>query len=385
MALPINIEDLIKGNTVEWERIELKSGWNPETIIHTMCAFANDLHNWGGGYIIIGINENGDKPESSLIGLKESSLDKIQKEVINIGYQIQPNYFPIMQPYVLQGKHIMVLWCPAGDNRMYSAPITLSTKAQRQPYIRVGSESIVAKGPNEDLRPVNVGLLFFSRNPEKFFPRSWIEVVWHKDGSGQQFEEYYFKGCLQKQLRNALNFIQTNIITEKVIKQKDKAEALRFYNFPYAAIEEALSNAVYHKSYEQQSPIEVQIWPDKIEILSLPGPVPPVDVNVLKSKRRIVAREYRNRRIGDFLKELQLTEGRGTGFPAIYDALEANGSPKPVFETDDDSTYFLTTIPAHILADQTFIKPNINLDIKLSPLMTLLISQTKLATKLAIS
>lgn len=198
----------------------------------------------------------------------------------------------------------------------------------------------IAKGPNEDLRPVNVGLLFFSRNPEKFFPRSWIEVVWHKDGSGQQFEEYYFKGCLQKQLRNALNFIQTNIITEKVIKQKDKAEALRFYNFPYAAIEEALSNAVYHKSYEQQSPIEVQIWPDKIEILSLPGPVPPVDVNVLKSKRRIVAREYRNRRIGDFLKELQLTEGRGTGFPAIYDALEANGSPKPVFETDDDSTYF---------------------------------------------
>lgn len=431
MALPINIEDLIKGNTVEWERIEFKSGWNPETIIHTMCAFANDLHNWGGGYIIIGINENGDKPESSLIGLKESSLDKIQKEVINIGYQIQPNYFPIMQPYVLQGKHIMVLWCPAGDNRMYSAPITLGTKAQRQPNIRVGSESIVAKeenlrllmeltaripfddrvnnqakiddfdlsliqshlqevksdlysestkmsladltkamyiakGPNEDLRPVNVGLLFFSRNPEKFFPRSWIEVVWHKDGSGQQFEEYYFKGCLQKQLRNALNFIQTNIITEKVIKQKDKAEALRFYNFPYVAIEEALSNAVYHKSYEQQSPIEVQIWPDKIEILSLPGPVPPVDVNVLKSKRRIVAREYRNRRIGDFLKELQLTEGRGTGFPAIYDALEANGSPKPVFETDDDSTYFLTTIPAHILADQTFIKPNINLDIKLS-------------------
>lgn len=113
-----------------------------------MCAFANDLHNWGGGYIIIGINENGDKPESSLIGLKESSLDKIQKEVINIGYQIQPNYFPIMQPYVLQGKHIIVLWCPAGDNRMYSAPITLGTKAQRQPYIRVGSESIVAKEEN---------------------------------------------------------------------------------------------------------------------------------------------------------------------------------------------------------------------------------------------
>ena len=75
MALPINIEDLIKGNTVEWERIEFKSGWNPETIIHTMCAFANDLHNWGGGYIIIGINENGAaklvvKPVSGTVNVK---------------------------------------------------------------------------------------------------------------------------------------------------------------------------------------------------------------------------------------------------------------------------------------------------------------------------
>lgn len=167
-------------------------------------------------------------------------------------------------------------------------------------------------------------------------------------------------------MRNTLNFIQANIVAEKVIKQKDQAEALRFYNFPYAAIEEALSNAVYHKSYEQRSPIEVQIWPDKIEILSFPGPVPPVEAKVLKTKRRIVAREYRNRRIGDFLKELQLTEGRGTGFPAIYDALDKNGSPKPIFETDEDQTYFLTVIPAHNLADKTFIKPSVNIDIKLT-------------------
>lgn len=49
-----------------------------------------------------------------------------------------------------------------------------------------------------------------------------------------------------------------------------------FFNYPFAAIEEALANAVYHKSYEKNEPIEVQIWPDKIEILSYPGPIPPV-------------------------------------------------------------------------------------------------------------
>src|SRR5690606_15110522 len=68
---------------------------------------------------------------------------------------------------------------------------------------------------------------------------------------------------------------------------------------------------------------------------------------VLSTQRRIIAREYRNRRIGDFLKELNLTEVRGTGFPAIYGALEANGSPEPSFETAD-ANYVLVTLPAHV-------------------------------------
>lgn len=55
---------------------------------------------------------------------------------------------------------------------------------------------------------------------------------------------------------------------------------------------------------------------------------------------RVSNRRYRNRRIGDFLKELHLTEGRNTGFKKILDALETNGSPKPEFETDEDRSYF---------------------------------------------
>src|SRR6056297_4171296 len=106
------------------------------------------------------------------------------------------------------------------------------------------------------------------------------------------------------------------------------------------------ANAVYHKSYERRSPIEVNIRLDQIEVLSFPGPLPPVDNEMLK-KKRIVSREYRNRRIGDFLKELQLTEGRATGFPKIYDAMKRNGSPEPTFETDDERTYFLAILPVH--------------------------------------
>ena len=50
MGLPISIEDLVHGTTVEWGRLEFKQGWNPEDAIHSAYAFANDLDNWGGVY-----------------------------------------------------------------------------------------------------------------------------------------------------------------------------------------------------------------------------------------------------------------------------------------------------------------------------------------------
>ena len=62
---------------------------------------------------------------------------------------------------------------------------------------------------------------------------------------------------------------------------------------------------------------------------------------------RVSNRRYRNRRIGDFLKELHLTEGRNTGFKKILNALEANGSPRPEFETDDDHSYFISRLFIH--------------------------------------
>ena len=59
------------------------------------------------------------------------------------------------------------------------------------------------------------------------------------------------------------------------------------------------------------------------------------------------SRRYRNRRLGDFLKELDLTEGRSTGVPTIQAKLAENGSPRAIFETTDDRLTFFVTIPIH--------------------------------------
>ena len=62
---------------------------------------------------------------------------------------------------------------------------------------------------------------------------------------------------------------------------------------------------------------------------------------------RAVSRRYRNRRIGEFLKELDLTEGRAIGIPKILKVMAANGSPKPLFETDEERASFVVRLPVH--------------------------------------
>ena len=49
----------------------------------------------------------------------------------------------------------------------------------------------------------------------------------------------------------------------------------------------------------------------------------------------------------NFLKELDLTEGRCTGIPTIQDGLAKNGSPRASIETDEERSYFLMFIPVH--------------------------------------
>lgn len=413
MAIPTSIKTLLSGEVVEWARIEFKQTWDSATSLKTICAFANDLDNWGGGYIVIGVEEADGRPVYPLKGVSADKLDIYQKDIFAKCKLIRPAYTPIVGIETYQNKQFIVLWCPGGDSRPYSSPKTMAKdNKERIHYIRKASNTVEPSDDEEKdlfnlanrvpfddrvnhqaeisdlnitliqnylkeiksslyekskagdftevcsdmniisnlpeyVKPKNVGLMFFCMEPDRFFPYTQIDVVQFPHGlGGSDIIENTFKGPIHQQLRDALQFIKNTIITQKVIKYPDRAEADRFFNYPYAAIEEALSNAVYHRAYDIREPIEVRVEQDKIEIVSFPGPDRSVTQEGLK-RFRVSNRRYRNRRIGDFLKELHLTEGRNTGFEKILNALEANGSPKPEFETDDDHSYFISRLFVH--------------------------------------
>jgi ATP-dependent DNA helicase RecG len=412
--LPINLEDLLRQRHVEGERIEYKAGWNPDPIVRTLCAFANDFQNLGGGYVIIGQDCDGTgSPVFPPVGVDPKALDKIQQELQTYCNLIQPPYFPLLSVEIFEGRTLLILWAPGGPNRAYKAPKSVTAKKKDYRYFirrysstveakdederelisltakvpfddrlhptarvsdfsvplmkefleQVGSQldhsasSVTAEsmgrhmgvidGPTEAPRPKNVGLLFFNPKPHNFFPATQIDVVWFPEGAGgDRFEEKVFQGPLGRITRDALSFIDRSYLKQTIIKYPDRPEADRVWNFPLAAIEEAVVNAVYHRSYEIREPIEVRISQDDIVVLSFPGPDRSIQLDQLR-QGKAVSRRYRNRRIGEFLKELELTEGRSTGISKIFKVMKANSSPDPEFETDDDRSYFLTRLPVH--------------------------------------
>lgn len=163
---------------------------------------------------------------------------------------------------------------------------------------------------------------------------------------GDRFTEKTFRGPLHRMVREALDYNRRNYINETVIKHPDRAEATRVAHFPYAAVVEAVVNAIHHRSHEEREPVEVRITPHELTVLSFHGPERSIRLDDPRAGRA-VSRRYRNRSTGEFLKELELTEGRAMGIPKILQAKRNNGSPLPEFETNEDRSSFLVRFPVH--------------------------------------
>ena len=432
MAIPINLEKLLGGNTVENNRIELKSGWNPDSIYRTICAFANDFEDNGSGYIIVGVDENNGRPVRPVRGVPIETIDRIEKEMVGFNNLFEPFYMPRVSVEDIDGKKVIVIWALAGDRRPYKIPENVTAKHKTPKYfIRYNSSSIEAKGENEmelielanrvpfddrgnltarisdvsmllireflnqvqskllddieDAKPhdvleqmglldgpieservKNVALMMFSYHPEKFFPGTQIDIVIYPRGKDDDPDNFIeidpIKGPVNIIIQKALDFLRTMVIQQRVQKVPTQAEAIRTYNYPYQALEEAVTNSMYHRSYQEREPVEISIMPDQIEIISYGGADRSLSLDALRSGKRLHARRYRNRRLGDFLHELGLTEGRGTGLPTIHRELKKNGSPDAYIETDPDRTYFIISIPCHrdFVTDELVVDKNGN-------------------------
>ena len=260
----------------------------------------------------------------------------------------------------VDGQYVLIIWIPAGINRPYNVRERVTAnQSQCRWYVRSGSNTIEAKGEvldelremasripfdergNEnieitDISPAlvldylqmvgsrlakdferkpfvdildqmdlitgsaerrlfkNVTAMMFCKNPAKFFPVTQVDII--------IFPEGCIVGPVPEMIRRTLDYLKTNVIKKRIVKQKDKAESITYFNYPYQAIEEAVVNALYHRDYQEREPVEITIEPNKISILSYAGPDRSISSEAIQKAERLKSRRYRNRRLGDFLK-----------------------------------------------------------------------------------
>ncbi len=351
-----------------------------------------------------------------MVGIGIKIIEDIEKEMIGFNNLIKPVYYPKTSIEEVDGKHVFVIWVPAGMDRAYQVPDEVNAKEKKYNYyIRYNSSSIVAKGqnlnelleisshtpyddrgnrnaeisdiskilvsdflsqtgsklandvenkpfidilkqmdlvtgPNENLMPKNIALMMFSKDPSKFFPYTQADIVIYPKGKIEDPQNFIevptIKGPISKMFEDIMNYLKVNVIKEKVNKVDGKAEALRRFNYPYEALEEIIANSLYHRDYQIYEPIEISIEPDAIRVINFGGPDSHEVIKEL-NEGIIRIRRYRNRRIGDFFKELDLTEGKSTGIPTIASRLKNNGSPAATYSTNADCSAFMVTLPVH--------------------------------------
>jgi ATP-dependent DNA helicase RecG len=144
-----------------------------------------------------------------------------------------------------------------------------------------------------------------------------------------------FSGSVFKQFEDTFSYI---MLINKVHAEIVGVKRIDHYDYPPVALREALLNAIVHRDYSFSGSIFVNVYDDKLEILSLGGLVKGLDMDAIKRGFS----QSRNDKLANIFYKLGMVEAYGTGIPRIMD-LYADSAAKPLIEVTDNT--FKITFP----------------------------------------
>lgn len=309
--------------------LEFKTGWNVDTILKTICAFLNTE----GGWIIVGHNE------TELIGLPDITEDRVNELKQNALENIFPQPLVYVQLETVNEKSIVLLNVLKGSRQPYSY--------QKKYFIRKGSQTVEASpddlslvlrssnqytsgwekltavdakyndlSENEVFSTINAAnnlgktkslpedpkaflsyfqlidytavkngaVILFGNEPASFFTQCRIRITNMPEGAtGDKFSDIeIIEENLFVSFGRVMNYFKKN---NPIISDFHHDSPLRTdrEKYPFAALDEAIVNAMVHRDYGDMSgEITINIHKNKIEIINS-GEIPS-DIITKKNK-----------------------------------------------------------------------------------------------------
>ncbi len=369
-------------DTESYNTERTESTGNMDKFCQAICAFSNDISGSGrNGYLIIGAKDNGE-----LSGLQVD--DKLLLQIANIRTdgnilpqptmtvekfhfdegdvlvaEVQPSEFP---PVRYRGR----VWVRVGPRkstateaeekilierrlsnvRTFDAMPCLGTSIDdldvslihKEFLPKAVAEDVLAEDKRDitdqlaslglyDLRyncPTNGAIVLFGKNPERHVHGAYIQYVRFKgkDRSGDILNEHKFSGNLCKVLPKIDAFVETSISQKRPIPVSVLREET-VSKYPYWATRELLMNAIMHRDYEGNAPIQFYEYDDRIEIQNpggLYGKVSPDNFPNVS--------DYRNPFIAEAMKVLGYVNRFSRGVYRVQRELEENGNGQASFD-----------------------------------------------------
>ncbi len=354
----------------ESEMLEFK-----RTVTKGFCREIVAFANTKGGRILVGVEDDGtvvgvEDPDAAMLNISNIMADSICPEI---------RAFVSMRAIEMDGKPIVEVTVEEGDRKPYCvaqkgfvpAGVLIRTgtanthaspdlirdmiresdgdsyecrravdqqlafaAAQREfaaGGIAFGEENKRSLGfTNRDGYFTNLALLFSDQSPFS------VKCAVFNDGLGIDLQSRKeFGGSLFDQLNKTLEFLD---IVNRLRSRFEGAKRIDMRDYPPKAIREALLNCLVHRSYDFDSSVIVNVFPDRIEFVSIGGLVRGV------TREDILAgvSATRNPRLAATLYRLSLVEGYGMGIRSIR-GLYAECARQPEFRTLPNS--FVTVLP----------------------------------------
>ena len=379
------LEALLAGG--ESDLVERKSSWEgdaPEKGRQAICAFANDLPGHGRcGVLFVGANDDGTPSHLTisdrlLLTLADIKTDGnllppptliVQNVVLGGTSMAVVQVAPALSPPVTYKGRIWVRVGPrraiasAQDERVLNerrrhrapsfdaqvvpqasladldrilfertylpaafAPDVLAAN-ERTYEQRLAATKMIASV--DEPAPTVTGLLTLGHRPRDFVPGAYVQFlrILGTALADPIQDEAVFDGPIVEVLRaldgKLASHNRTSIdITSGAVEQRTS-------DYPLAALQQLVRNAVMHRTYEQtNAPVRVVWFDDRIEIGSPGGPFGVVTAATFGEPGVV---DYRNPLFAEAMKVLGYVQRFGVGIATARAGLAKNGNPPPEF------------------------------------------------------
>ena len=384
------LEELFRN--IESDRVERKASLSDTSKVRqAICAFANDLPNYRqAGVVFVGVNDNGTcanlaitdellrtlsdmRSDGNILPFPVLTVRKIIVDGCEIAAVIvEPSDSP---PLRFNGR----VWIRVGPRRasatteeerrlnekrragdlpfdlrpMPSAslddlnltffereylPAALAPEVLEENQRPIQQQLVSLRLATLDLTPTVLGILAIGRDPRQYIPGAYVQFL-RIDGIelGDPASPKEISGSLLDVLRILDEVLIANLSTEVDITSNSVES--RSPEYPIAALQQLVRNAILHRSYEStNAPVRIYWFRDRIEIHNPGSLFGQVD----RQNFGTGVTDYRNPHLAEAIKNLGYVQRFGFGIALARRSLAQNGNPPPEFAIED--TYFAVTV-----------------------------------------